>query len=88
MGDGCCGHLTSPTSCQNHRYILVIQDYFTKWAEAIPLPNQTAATITRELVKIFSNHGLPEILHSDQGRNFKSPLLQQTLDAFGISNLK
>ena len=58
--------LQVPTLCQNHRYILVIQDYFTKWAEAIPLPNQTAATITRELVKVFSNYGLPEILHSDQ----------------------
>ena len=74
-----------PTSSQNHRYILVIQDYFTKWAEAIPMANQTASTITRELVKVFSNYGLPEILHMDQGRNFESSLLQQTLDAFGIT---
>ena len=29
---------------------------------------------------------LPEILHSDQGCNFESSLLQQTLDAFGITN--
>ena len=77
--------LQVPTSSQNHRYILVIQDYFTKWAEAIPMANQTATTITRELVKVFSNCGLPEILHSDQGRNFESSLLQQTLDAFGIT---
>ena len=27
--------------------------------------------------------GLPDILHSDQGRNFESTLLRQTLDAFG-----
>ena len=64
------------------------QDYFTKWAKAIPLPNQTAATITRELVKVFSNYALPEILHLDQGRNFESTLLQQTLDAFGVPNLE
>ena len=80
--------LQVPTSCQNHKYILVIQDYFTKWAQAIPLTNQTAATFTRELVKIFSNYGLPEILHSDQGRNFESTSLQQTLDAFGITKSK
>ena len=73
------------TSSQNHRYILVIQDYFTKWAEAIPMANQTATTIARELVKVFSNYGLPVILHPDQGRNFESSL-QQTLDAFGILN--
>ena len=48
------------------------------------MANQTATIITRELVKVFSNYSLPEILHLDQGRNFKSSLLQQTLDAFGI----
>ena len=36
-------------------------------------------------MKVFSNYGLPEILHSDQGRNFESTLLQQTLDAFGVT---
>ena len=74
--------LQVPSSSQSH---LVIQDYFTKWAEAIPMANQTATIITRELVKVFSNYGLPEILPSDQGRNFESSLLQQTLDAFGIT---
>ena len=38
-----------------------------------------------ELVKIFSRYGLPDILHSDQGRNFKSTILYQTLDAFGVT---
>ena len=31
------------------------------------------------------NIWLTEILHSDQGRNFESAILQQTLDAFGIN---
>ena len=34
---------------------------------------------------MFSIYGLPEILHSDQGQNFESSLLRQTLDAFGIA---
>ena len=29
--------------------------------------------------------GMPDIVHSDQGRNFESMLLKQSLDAFGIS---
>ena len=59
--------------------------YFTKWVDAIPLKNQTAATITEKLVQVFSVMGLLSILHSDLGRNFESTLLQQTLDAFGTS---
>ena len=76
--------LEVPVSCKGHRYLLVVQDYFTKWADATPLRNQTAATITQELTKLFSVMGLPEILHSDQGRNFESTLLRQTLESFGV----
>ena len=76
--------LQVPVSSQNNRYLLVIQDYFTKWVEAIPLPDQTAKRITRELVQVFAKYGLPSTLHSDQGRNFESSMLYQTLEAFGI----
>ena len=77
--------LEVPVSQHNNRYLLVIQDYMTKWAEAVPIPNQTAARITTELVKVFSRYGIPDILHSDQGRNFESTILSQTLEAFGVT---
>ena len=78
--------LEVPVSQYNNRYLLVIrQDYMTKWAEAIPIPNQTAARITAELIKVFSRYGIPDILHSDQGRNFESTILLQTLEAFGVT---
>ena len=49
------------------------------------MPDQKAQRITKELVKVFATFGLPQILHSDQGRNFESTILKQTLDAFGES---
>ena len=67
--------LEVPMSYQHNRYLLVIQDYFTKWATAIPIPDQTAAVVTQELMKVFA------IVYSDQGRNFESTML---LEAFGI----
>lgn len=59
--------LQVPMSYQHNKYLLVVQDYFTKWAEAIPMPDQTATRITRELIRIFAVLGMPNILHSDQG---------------------
>ena len=76
--------LQLPLSSQHNKYLLVVQDYLTKWAEAVPLPDQTAESITRELVSIFSHFGLPNILNSDQGANFESTMLNRTLEAFGI----
>ncbi|KAA3670883.1 uncharacterized protein DEA37_0001136 [Paragonimus westermani] len=34
------------TSKKGKKYILVMVDYFTKWCEAFPMPNQEASTIT------------------------------------------
>ena len=71
-------------STKNNRYLLVIQDYFTKWADARSLKDQTAVRIKAELVKLFCTYGIPEIVHSDQGRNFESSVVQSTLDVFGV----
>ena len=64
--------LTVPISTNGNKYQLVIQDYFTKWATAIPLP-----TITSALINPFFQMGMPEAVHSDQGRNFESTILKQ-----------
>ena len=37
---------------------------------------------------MFSNYGLPDILHSDQDHNFESSILRQTLEAFGIKKTR
>eukprot|EP00731_Ephydatia_muelleri_P019885 Em0012g710a len=77
--------LAVPRSVNNNIYLLVIQDYFTKWVEAIPLPDQTANRITTEIIRLFAVYGIQDILHSDQGTNFESTIFQQTLEAFGIN---
>ena len=56
-----------------NQYILVLQDYFSKWIEIWPLPNHQAATVARVLVTdCFHGFGALTRLHSDQGREFES----------------
>ena len=76
--------LEVPLSFNKNCYLLDIQDYFNKRADAMPLPNQTVDRITKELVKVFANYGMPDILHPDQGRNFESCILRQTLEVFKV----
>ena len=53
------------------KYILVIMDYFSKWAEAVAVKSTNAKTVARALLdSVFSRYGFPAELHSDQGSGF------------------
>ena len=61
-----------------NKHILVVGDYFTKWYEAIPLPDQSAVTSANAIVdRWISRFGCPDSLQSDQGRNFESKPFEQ-----------
>ena len=65
--------------------MLVAVDAFTKWIEAYPLPDQEALTCMTALYNgFFSRLGLARQLHSDQGRNFESSLVQELCGIAGV----
>ena len=66
-----------PQKKSGNLYILTIQDNFTKYSLAIPLPNHQACTIADAFVKkfIFIFGSLKGIV-TDQGRDFLSNLLK------------
>ena len=70
---------------RGNNYILLIGDYFTKWIEAYPIPNQEAKTVADKLTMDFiSRYGAPMEIHTDQGRNFESQLLKDVCRLLGI----
>ena len=74
-----------PVSAAGNRYIVVLIDYFSKWPEAFPVPNQEAETVARVLVDgVFCRFGVPEEMHSDQGRNFESILFRECCQLLGV----
>ncbi|GBM94686.1 Retrovirus-related Pol polyprotein from transposon 412 [Araneus ventricosus] len=74
-----------PVTTEGNRYVLVLMDYFTKWPEAIPIPDQEASTVAEELVRSWiSGCGVPMILHSDQGTNFNSAFFTEPCKLLGI----
>ena len=42
-----------PESDAGNSYILVVGDYFTRWMEAYPIPNQEAATVAKKMTDEF-----------------------------------
>ena len=78
-----CGPLQETE--RHNVYILVIQDSFSKWVEAYPIPNQEAKTIADTIVSQWiSRYGTPYSLHSDQGSNFESSIFKEVCQLLGI----
>ena len=46
--------LKAPISCQGNSYLLVIQDYFTKWPIAIPLQDKQQLQLSEHLFHLWN----------------------------------
>jgi len=72
-----------------NRYALVVGDYFSKWIEAYPIPDQGASTIANTLChEFFCRYGMPVEVHSDQGRNFESTLMKEIWELMGVKKTR
>lgn len=78
-----------PTTERGNKYIVVIADYFSKWTEAVAIPNQEAITIAKVLVEQwFCRFGIPGEIHSDQGRQFEGSVFQCVCKLMGIQKTR
>ena len=78
-----------PETEKGNIYILVIGDYFTKWMEAHPLPDQKAETVAKKFVEEFvCRFGVPRELHTDQGRNFEADIVKEMCKYLGIQKTR
>ena len=78
-----------PESAAGNRYILVAGDYFTRWMEVYPIPNQEAVTVAKKLTdEFFFRFSPPEQLHTDQGRQFESELVAEVCKLLGINKTR
>ncbi|GFX23531.1 retrovirus-related Pol polyprotein from transposon 412 [Trichonephila clavipes] len=78
-----------PRTASGNKYLLVVIDYFTKWPEVYPIPDQEAPTVAEAVVQHWiSRYGVPLQLHSDQGRNFVSAVLKGFCELLGIDKTK
>ena len=78
-----------PMTNRGNKYILVIVDRFTKYAEAVACVDDTAATTAQIIIDhVICRYGFPLVLLSDRGSGFTSGLFTQLLKILSIKKIK
>ena len=67
-------------------YLLVV-DYFSRYPEVIQLTSTTSKSVISSLKSIFSCHGIPSVLMSDNGPQFDSSDMKKFADTYGFNHI-
>jgi hypothetical protein len=73
---------------QGYKYILTVQDCFTKWCEAYPLESKKTALVVDALNKEWiSRFGAPQTILSDNGMEFAGKIYTDMMRQLGVKIL-
>lgn len=77
------------TSYRGFRFILTMQDHFTKFAVATPIRNQEAVTVAKAFFdNVILRFGAPLRILSDQGSQFQSTLFKELCKLMEIKQVR
>ena len=68
------------------RQFLVVVDYFSRWIEIKHLTSTTSVNVIVALKQMFSTHGIPDHLHSDNGPQFVSKEFEKFASSFDFKH--
>ena len=67
-------------------YLLVV-DYFSRYPEVLQLTSTTSMSVISALKSVFSRHGIPEIVRSDNGPQYSSAEFMSFASSYGFQHL-
>ena len=76
-----------PKTAAGKQFVLVISEYATSYPEVYVMTTITATSVAEKLMDLFSHHGVPREILTDQGINFMSELLQELHKLLGIKSI-
>ena len=68
------------------KHYLLIVDYFSRYPEVILMKSTTSTAVIDALKAVFSRHGIPEILRSDNGPQYASGEFAKFASTYGFKH--
>ena len=69
-----------------HNYILIV-DYYSRYPEVIKLNSTTSCSVIKALKSVFSRHGIPETICSDNGPQYSAQEFAEFATAYNFSHV-
>jgi hypothetical protein len=77
----------NPPSSKGHKFILAATDYFSKWAELVPLKEDKAENVEHFIrTHLIYRYGVPSRIMSDNGTPFKNKHVDKLCSKFKINH--
>ncbi|GFS91622.1 transposon Ty3-G Gag-Pol polyprotein [Trichonephila clavipes] len=74
---------------EGHHYLFTVIDRFSRWPEAIRIPDMQAKTICRAIFDTWvSRFGCPSVITSDQGTQMRSSIYAEFTRMLGTAKIK
>ncbi|XP_022099338.1 uncharacterized protein LOC110983943 [Acanthaster planci] len=83
----CIDFLSLERSRGGFEHVLVVTDHYTRYAHSYPTRDEKATTVAHVLWERYmyiANYGIPERLHSDQGKSFESAVIKELCHLLGM----
>ena len=86
-GEKVCLDFVGPLKPTKKGYtsLLTVVDVYTRWFTAWPVKNQKAETVIKHLIRDYiPDHGVPSVVHSDNGPAYIAHVFQVAMAAFDV----
>ena len=75
----------SPTSARGHQHIIVVVEYVTKWAKAMPTVKSDGKTATFFVFnQIIARFGILSEIVTDHGSHFQNEMMEELASKLGF----
>ena len=69
------------------KHYLLVVDYFSRYPEVVQLGSTTSNSVIQAMKSIFSRHGIPETVRSDNGPQYSSSEFSKFASSYGFSHV-